>query len=97
MGLGTGFARLLLFALMGWTALGAIGVTISLRRGERRQAGRNLIWIVAIWLVYLSTLLTVSVMAKPFPATWRDGESASCGSTFASPIIPASGVRETLT
>jgi hypothetical protein len=64
MGLGTGFARLLLFALLGWTALGAIGVTVSLRRGEQRQGRRNLAWIVGIWVIYISVLLTVSLRAK---------------------------------
>ncbi|HEU4636641.1 MAG TPA: hypothetical protein VFS41_10715 [Edaphobacter sp.] len=65
MGIGTGFARLLLFALLGWTALGAIGVTISFHRGERRQGRRNLAWIVAVWLIYISGLVTVSLRAKP--------------------------------
>ena len=67
MGLGTGFARLLLYVLLGWTALGAIGVTISFRRGERRPGRRNLAWIIAIWVIYLSVLLTVSLRAKPHP------------------------------
>jgi hypothetical protein len=65
MGIGTGFARLLLVALLGWTALGAIGVTISFRRGERFQGRRNLGWIAAIWLIYIGILLAVSLAAKP--------------------------------
>jgi hypothetical protein len=65
MGLGTDFARLLLFALVGWTALGAIGVTISFRRGEHRQGRRNLAWVAAVWAIYISVLLTVSLRARP--------------------------------
>jgi hypothetical protein len=65
MEIGTGFARLLLYALLGWTALGAIGVTISFRRGERFQGRRNLAWIAAIWLIYMGAVLAVSLAAKP--------------------------------
>lgn len=65
MGIGAGFARLLLYALLGWTALGAIGVTISFRRGERFQGRRNLGWIAAIWIIYIGILLTVSLTARP--------------------------------
>ncbi|QHS53346.1 hypothetical protein [Edaphobacter sp. 12200R-103] len=65
MGIGAGFARLLLYALLGWTALGAIGVTISFRRGERFQGRKNLGWIAAIWIIYIGILLSVSLTAKP--------------------------------
>ena len=65
MGIGAGFARLLLYALLGWTALGAIGVTISFRRGERFQGRKNLGWIAAIWIIYIGILLSVSLTPKP--------------------------------
>jgi hypothetical protein len=53
--------ELLLLVLVGWTAVGAIGITISLVRHERRKAVRNFIWIVAVLALYLAVLLTVSL------------------------------------
>lgn len=56
------FWDLLLLALVGWTALGAIGVTISLGHGERSKGLRHLAWIAGIWLAYLAMLLGTSLM-----------------------------------
>ncbi len=56
------FWDLLLLALMGWTVLGAMGVIISLRRGERAKALRHLGWIFAIWAAYLAVLMGASLM-----------------------------------
>ncbi|HZY74114.1 MAG TPA: hypothetical protein VFE22_13495 [Edaphobacter sp.] len=50
----------LLFALAGWTAIGAAGVTISLARRERSKALRNLLWILGVWAVYMAVLLWAS-------------------------------------
>ncbi|RSL17954.1 hypothetical protein EDE15_3506 [Edaphobacter aggregans] len=54
--------ELLLLALVGWTAIGAIGVTISLARGERAKALRHLGWIAGVWATYLVVLLAFSLL-----------------------------------
>jgi hypothetical protein len=54
--------ELLLLALVGWSAIGAIGVTISLARGERPKALRHLGWIAGVWTVYLAVLIAVSLL-----------------------------------
>ena len=54
--------ELLLIALVGWTAIGAIGVTISLLRGERTKALRHLGWIAGVWVSYLAVLIGVSLL-----------------------------------
>ncbi len=62
-----GFRELLLLALVGWTVVGALGVTVSLVRarrgfpGEREKGLRHLGWIVAVWVVYLAVLVGVSL------------------------------------
>ena len=43
------FWNLLLLALVAWTVLGAIGISISLFLGERAKALRHLGWIFVIW------------------------------------------------
>ena len=53
--------ELLLIALAGWTAIGAIGLAISLVRGERAKARRHLGWIAAVWAIYLAILVAVSL------------------------------------
>lgn len=54
--------ELLLLALVGWTAIGAVGVTISLARGERAKAIRHLGWITGVWATYLAVLVAVSLL-----------------------------------
>ena len=56
------FRELLLLALVGWTAVGAVGVTVSLVRGERAKGLRNLGWIVGVWVVYMGVLVGTSLM-----------------------------------
>lgn len=58
---GMNWAEVLLLALVGWTAIGVLGTTISFLREERSQAKRHLGWIFAMWLLYLAILVTVSV------------------------------------
>jgi Telomeric repeat-binding factor 2. len=58
------FRELLLLVLVGWTAVGAAGITISLVRKERRKAARHSLWIVAVWVVYMTILLWTS-LTKP--------------------------------
>jgi hypothetical protein len=53
---------ILLLLIVGWTAIGAIGITISFKRGERTKALQNLGWIVGVWTVYLAILLGVSLL-----------------------------------
>jgi hypothetical protein len=53
--------ELLLLALVGWTAIGAVGVTISLVRRERAKALRHLGWIAGVWATYFAVLVAVSL------------------------------------
>jgi hypothetical protein len=55
------FWELLLLVLVGWTVVGAVGVTISLVRHERTKAVRHSMWIVAVWVLYMATLIWVSL------------------------------------
>jgi hypothetical protein len=52
--------RLLMMALLGWTALGVLGVLLSLARRERQKVVSGVSWIAGIWLVYVAVLATVS-------------------------------------
>ncbi|HZY61714.1 MAG TPA: hypothetical protein VFE38_04245 [Edaphobacter sp.] len=51
----------LLLLLVGWTAVGIVGVTISAIKRERRKALQNFLWIIAIWIAYLGTLIGISL------------------------------------
>lgn len=55
------FRELLLLVLVGWTAVGAAGITISLVRQERRKAVRHSLWIVGVWVIYMAVLIGVSL------------------------------------
>jgi hypothetical protein len=52
--------ELLLYALAGWSALGAIGVALSLRLGQREKALRHGAWIAGVWIGYGAVLGGVS-------------------------------------
>ncbi len=52
--------ELLLIALVGWTAIGVVGVVIALVRGEWERVRKGLIWLVGVWVVYLAVLVVVS-------------------------------------
>ena len=56
------FWNLVVVALVAWTVLGAIGVSISLFLGERAKALRHLGWIFGIWAAYLAVLMGASLM-----------------------------------
>jgi hypothetical protein len=58
------FTEYLLFGVMGWTAIGALGVAISVRRGQRAEAVRNLAWLAAVLGGYLIALLLVSALQR---------------------------------
>lgn len=55
------FRELLLLVLVGWTLVGAAGITISLVRQERRKAVQHSLWVVAVWVVYMTILLWTSL------------------------------------
>jgi len=62
--MGMSWAEFLLLILTGWTVVGALGITLSLARGERAKATRHLGWIAAVWMLYLAALATVSLTAR---------------------------------
>src|SRR5882757_4869151 len=53
--------ELLLLGLVGWTAIGVIGVGVSLSRGERQRVRQGLAWLAAVWVVYLCVVIGVSL------------------------------------
>ena len=56
------FWNLLLLALVAWTVLGAIGISISVFLGERAKALRHLGWIFGIWAAYMTVLMATSLL-----------------------------------
>ncbi len=58
------FTRLLMLALLGWTAIGVLGLCLSLKRGEQAKVVHGLRWIIAIWAVYLAALVGFSLGQK---------------------------------
>jgi hypothetical protein len=53
--------ELLLLGLVGWTAIGVLGVAVSLWRGERPRVQRGVAWLVGVWVVYLGVVIGVSL------------------------------------
>jgi hypothetical protein len=53
--------ELLLLGLVGWTAIGVVGVGVSLGRGEQQRVRRGVAWIVVVWIAYLCVLIGVSL------------------------------------
>jgi len=54
--------ELLLLAVVGWSALGVIGIAISLRLGQRAQGRRHALWLVGVWAIYAAILGGVSLL-----------------------------------
>lgn len=52
----------LLLILVGWTAVGLLGVGISFVQQQRRKAVRHAGSIMAVWVIYLATLISVSLL-----------------------------------
>ena len=52
--------ELLLLALTGWSALGIFGVLLSLVRREQAKVKRGLVWLAAVWGIYLAVLIGTS-------------------------------------
>ena len=48
--------ELLLVGLVGWTAIGVLGVGVSAWRGERQKVRRGVAWLAGVWVVYLCVL-----------------------------------------
>jgi hypothetical protein len=57
-------AELLLWAVAGWCAIGALGTTLSLSRGRRAEALHHAAWVAGIAGAYLLILLGVSVTQR---------------------------------
>jgi hypothetical protein len=57
-------AELFLLGLVGWTAIGVIGVGVSLWRGERERVRRGVAWLVGVWVVYLCVVMGVSLRQR---------------------------------
>jgi hypothetical protein len=53
--------ELLLLGLVGWTAIGVIGVGVSVGRGERQRVRRGVAWLMGVWVVYLCLVIGVSL------------------------------------
>jgi hypothetical protein len=53
--------EILLLGLVGWTAIGVIGVGVSAARGERQRVRRGLAWLVGVWVIYLCAVIGVSL------------------------------------
>lgn len=53
--------EILLLGLVGWTTIGAIGVGVSSWRGERHRMRQGVIWLVGVWVMYLSVVIGVSL------------------------------------
>ncbi len=53
--------ELLLLGLVGWTAIGVIGVSVSVWRGERERVRRGVAWLMGVWVVYLCAVIGVSL------------------------------------
>jgi hypothetical protein len=56
--------EVLLLGLVGWTAVGILGVGVAFWRGEWERARRGAAWLAGVWVVYLSVLVGVSLGQK---------------------------------
>jgi hypothetical protein len=62
----------LLLVLVGWTAMGALGVFVSFKQQQRQKAIRHAGWIAAVWAIYLAVLVGVSLLQpQKFVATGK--------------------------
>jgi hypothetical protein len=94
--------KLLMLGVAGWTALGLVGVTLSLVRGrhgvpgEQERLRRGLIWIVGVWVVYLGALLTVS-LAQPQRVVAMGQEQCYdkiCFAVTGAQVVPSFPIRD---
>ena len=54
--------ELLLIALVGWTAIGIVGVVVASVRREWVRVRKGLIWLVGVWVAYLAVLVATSLL-----------------------------------
>lgn len=54
--------ELLLLALVAWTVIGSLGIALRVHRRDRSTARRHLLWIIAAWAIYLSLLVSLSLL-----------------------------------
>jgi hypothetical protein len=53
--------ELLLLGLVGWTAIGVVGVGVSRWRGEWQRVRQGVAWLLGVWVVYLCVVIGVSL------------------------------------
>jgi hypothetical protein len=56
--------ELLLLGILGWSALGMVGVAVALRLGQRGRARRNALWLAGVWAVYGAVLGGTSLLER---------------------------------
>ena len=56
--------EILLIGLVGWTAIGVVGVGVSLWRGERGRVRRGVGWLVGVWVAYVAVVVGVSLAQR---------------------------------
>jgi hypothetical protein len=56
--------EILLIGLVGWTAIGVVGVGVSLWRGERGRMRRGVGWLVGVWAAYVMVVVGVSLAQR---------------------------------
>jgi hypothetical protein len=56
--------ELLFLGLVGWTAIGVIGVGVSQWRGERQRVRRGVAWLLGVWVAYLCVVMGVSLAQR---------------------------------
>jgi hypothetical protein len=56
--------ELALLGLVGWTAIGIVGVLISVAREERAMVRTGLAWLAGVWVVYMGVLVAVSLTER---------------------------------
>src|SRR4051812_32694052 len=56
--------RILLLGLVGWTAIGLVGVGVSWRRGEREKVRHGMGWLAGVWVAYLFVVIAVSLVQR---------------------------------
>jgi len=57
-------AEFLLLVLVGWTTVGALGISVSFLQHQRQKALRHLGWLLTVWAIYLATVIGVSVTQR---------------------------------
>ena len=67
-GAGMKLTEVLLFGVVGWTAIGVAGTFVAWRQGgrqgERKRVLSGVLWMVGVWMVYLCVLVGVSLRQK---------------------------------